>query len=133
MLLRDCRRACRNSFEESLMKLNKKTMSLYALLFAVFVLTLTTRFTERAGAYTCLPGVPRLYAYAEEKSWAQNTQVTVKIDDSWTDATDRQAFAAGMTKWNNDCSGVNFSGFDTQHFTDSDYDEHIAPPNGSVY
>jgi len=63
-------------------------------------------------------------------SWPRDTPVTVKIDDAWG-ATDRQAFADGMSKWNgqNNCSGVTFSGFQEQHFTDYG----AAPPDNTVY
>ncbi len=55
------------------------------------------------------------------------------IDDSWTSADDRNAFAAGMAKWNDvnicNCSGVTFSGFQSYHFTDYS----AIPPNFTIY
>ena len=64
-------------------------------------------------------------------SWPYGSTVTVKIDDTWTNASDRNAFRAGIEKWNGaaNCSGVTFVGFQTQHFTDYE----AAPPTNTVY
>ena len=56
----------------------------------------------------------------------------MKIDDTWTDDSDRSAFREGIEKWNEalNCSGVRFIDFSTEHFTN--YDGPI-PSNNTVY
>src|ERR1041384_397230 len=64
-------------------------------------------------------------------SWPQNSIVTVKIDDTWTNDNDQNAFREGIEKWNDalNCSGVRFIDFSAQHF--ADYNGPV--PNNTVY
>lgn len=97
-----------------------------ASLITCFLVTALAGTAVHVGAQTCTAPPNMSLTY----SWPANTSVTVKIDDGWGE-TDRQAFANGMAKWNGqaNCSGVTFSGFQTQHFTDYS----AAPPDRTVY
>jgi len=66
-------------------------------------------------------------------SWSQNTLVTVRIDDTWTNEDDRQDFADGIAMWNSgaNCSGVRFTNFSPKTFTSAEYEQD--PPNNTVY
>jgi hypothetical protein len=93
-----------------------------------------TYFAGSVSSQSCTV-VPPLYTDRDPYmwSWPAGKQLSVYIDDQWTNPTDRQAFASGITKWNDwkvyNCSGVHFTVVGTQHFTD--YSE--PAPDGTVY
>ena len=53
-------------------------------------------------------------------SWRQNENVTVRIDDAWSES-ERNAFQAGIEKWNqaNNCSWVTFGDYKNSLLVDS--------------
>jgi hypothetical protein len=66
-------------------------------------------------------------------SWYHNQQVAVRIDDAWSDETERGYFQQGIEKWNQtyNCSGVDFYDFRSIHFTS--YSVTQAPPDFTVW
>lgn len=63
-------------------------------------------------------------------SWHKFENVTVRIDDAWAEA-DRNAFQAGIEKWNQalNCSSVTFFDYSSIHF--SNY--NAAPPDWTLW
>jgi hypothetical protein len=64
-----------------------------------------------------------------ERFVASIENVTVRIDDAWSDP-ERAAFQAGVEKWNqaNNCSSVTFGDYSPIHFTNYT----SAPPDWNM-
>ena len=114
------------------MKINPHTVRIInlILLFACLLTGLTAPFALSAKArVTC--EYPKLASDPVRFSWAPNTNVTVEIDDTWSDS-DREAFKNGISRWNDwkafDCSNITFATFNVHHF--NDYSG--TPPNNTV-
>lgn len=107
-------------------------LQLGLIIFCVLFVTLMNGGNSVSSQVNTCVVPPHYPGYPPPKiSWPQNTIVTVKIDDTWTNESDRNAFRGGIEKWNEafNCSGVRFIGFSTEHF--SDYGGPI--PNNTVY
>jgi predicted Zn-dependent protease len=97
------------------------------------LLALTAIKTENfVKAQTCCPGPPFYgetadgYSPGDEMkfSWAENSNITIKIDDEWNEA-EREQIKNGIEKWNGSvsvqtCSNVTFSDFGAQTFPNKD-------------
>lgn len=97
----------------------------------LFVMFTKSGVSVSSQVSTCVPP-PHYPGYPPPKmSWPENSTVTVKIDDTWTNESDRNAFREGIEKWNEafNCSGVRFIGFSPEHF--ANYDGPV--PEKTVY
>jgi hypothetical protein len=111
--------------------LRQPAIQLGLVLFCGLFLVFTNGVSVSSQVSTCV-SPPHIAGYPPPKiSWPQGSTVTVKIDDTWTNQSDRNAFKEGIEKWNDalNCSGVTFIDFSATHFTD--YGGAI--PNNTVY
>src|ERR1700749_275591 len=112
---------------------HKETFLQAVIIITCVLIIYFTHFVGSVSSQSCTV-IPPLYTdrnpYAW--SWPSGKTVNVIIDDQWN-TTERQAFASGNAKWNNwnsyNCSGITFTGFGSQHFTDV----NTPAPDFTVY
>jgi len=105
-----------------------------ALLFSIWLIIIAIEFLSTvASSQTCPNPTYSNPITITVNSWVPLTQVTVQIDDSFSN--DKAAgLQAGNEKWNNpaltSCSGVRFVGFERVAIAPEDYEE--TPPGGRL-
>lgn len=113
---------------------HKETFLQTAIIVTCLLVVYFTYFVGNTESQSCT-AIPPLYTDRDPHawSWPSGKQVNFVIDDQWTNQTDRQAFANGITKWNDwklyNCSAVTFIVTGSQHFTDYS----MPPPDYTVY
>jgi len=111
--------------------LRQLAIQLGLVVFCVAFLVFTNGRVSVSSQITTCVVPPHVGGYPPPKiSWPQGSTVTVKIDDTWN-VSDRNAFRAGIEKWNEalNCSGVTFIDFSATHF-----DNYKGPiPTDTVY